>query len=86
MIRPAGPSTTRASANISKPCAVELLRPRRRDHRAISNSVLIPVIAQSGTFAVFMVLLVLTAGAVAALGEETRGRSLEEIAPEAEAA
>ena len=35
---------------------------------------------------VFMALLVITAAAVAVLGEETRGRSLEEIAPEAEAA
>jgi MFS transporter, putative metabolite:H+ symporter len=43
-------------------------------------------IAVNGTFAVFMVLLVITAAAVAVLGEETRGRSLEEIAPEAEAA
>ena len=48
--------------------------------------VLVPLIAQSGTFAVFMVLLLVTAAAVALLGEETRGRSLEEIAPEAEAA
>jgi hypothetical protein len=40
----------------------------------------------NGTFAVFMILLVVTAGAVALLGEETRGRSLEEIAPEAQAA
>jgi putative MFS transporter len=48
--------------------------------------VLVPAIAQSGTFAVFMVLLLVTAAAVAVLGEETRGRSLEEIAPEAEAA
>jgi MFS transporter, putative metabolite:H+ symporter len=48
--------------------------------------VLVPLIAVSGTFAVFMVLLLVTAGAVAVLGEETRGRSLEEIAPEAEAA
>jgi putative MFS transporter len=48
--------------------------------------VLVPVIAQSGTFALFMALLVITAAAVALLGEETRGRSLEEIAPEAAAA
>ena len=48
--------------------------------------VLIPAIAVNGTFALFMALLLITAGAVAALGEETRGRSLEEIAPEAEAA
>jgi hypothetical protein len=33
-----------------------------------------------------MALLVVTAAIVAFLGEETRGRSLEEIAPEAEAA
>src|SRR5256886_1314764 len=38
------------------------------------------------TFALFMALLLITAAAVALLGEETRGRSLEEIAPEAEAA
>jgi putative MFS transporter len=48
--------------------------------------VLVTAIAVNGTFAVFMGLLVITAAAVAALGEETRGRSLEEIAPEAEAA
>ncbi|MDQ2912118.1 MAG: MFS transporter [Chloroflexota bacterium] len=48
--------------------------------------VLVAAIATNGTFAVFMVLLVITAAAVALLGEETRGRSLEEIAPEAEAA
>jgi putative MFS transporter len=48
--------------------------------------VLVPAIAVGGTFAVFMALLVITAVAVALLGEETRGRSLEEIAPEAEAA
>jgi putative MFS transporter len=48
--------------------------------------VLVPAIATNGTFALFMALLVFTAGAVAILGEETRGRSLEEIAPEAEAA
>jgi MFS transporter, putative metabolite:H+ symporter len=47
--------------------------------------VLVPLIAQSGTFGLFMALLVITAVAVALLGEETRGRSLEEIAP-AEAA
>jgi putative MFS transporter len=47
--------------------------------------VLVPLIAQSGTFALFMAMLVITAAAVALLGEETRGRSLEEIAP-AEAA
>jgi putative MFS transporter len=48
--------------------------------------VLVTSIAVNGTFAVFMGLLVITAAAVAVLGEETRGRSLEEIAPEAEAA
>jgi putative MFS transporter len=48
--------------------------------------VLVTAIAVNGTFAVFMALLVLTAAAVAVLGEETRGRSLEEIAPEAAAA
>jgi putative MFS transporter len=48
--------------------------------------VLVPAIAVSGTFALFMALLLITAAAVAVLGEETRGRSLEEIAPEAEAA
>jgi putative MFS transporter len=48
--------------------------------------VLVTAIAVNGTFAIFMALLVLTAAAVAVLGEETRGRSLEEIAPEAEAA
>lgn len=48
--------------------------------------VLVTAIAVNGTFAVFMGLLVITAAAVAVLGEETRGRSLEEIAPEAEAA
>ena len=48
--------------------------------------VLVTAIAVNGTFAVFMALLVVTAAVVAFLGEETRGRSLEEIAPEAEAA
>jgi MFS transporter, putative metabolite:H+ symporter len=48
--------------------------------------VLVPAIATNGTFALFMALLIFTAAAVAVLGEETRGRSLEEIAPEAEAA
>ena len=47
---------------------------------------LVTSIAVNGTFAVFMGLLVITAAAVAVLGEETRGRSLEEIAPEAAAA
>jgi putative MFS transporter len=48
--------------------------------------VLVTAIAVNGTFAVFMALLIVTAAVVAFLGEETRGRSLEEIAPEAEAA
>ncbi|MEK6206182.1 MAG: MFS transporter [Chloroflexota bacterium] len=48
--------------------------------------VLVPAIAINGTFALFMAMLVITAATVALLGEETRGRSLEEIAPEAEAA
>jgi len=48
--------------------------------------VLVPAIAAGGTFALFMALLVITAAPLALLGEETRGRSLEEIAPEAEAA
>ncbi len=39
--------------------------------------------SQSAVFALFMALLLLTAVAVALLGEETRGRSLEEIAPAA---
>jgi putative MFS transporter len=50
------------------------------------TAVLVASIAVGGTFALFMGLLVITAGAVAVLGEETRGRSLEEIAPESEAA
>jgi putative MFS transporter len=48
--------------------------------------VLVTSIDFNGTFEVFMSLLVVTAAVVAFLGEETRGRSLEEIAPEAEAA
>jgi putative MFS transporter len=44
--------------------------------------VLIPVIGQTGIFAMFMVVLVLTAVVVLALAEETKGRSLEEIAPQ----
>ncbi len=40
-------------------------------------------LGQSGVFALFMGLLLITAGAVALLGEETRGKSLEEIAPAA---
>ena len=47
--------------------------------------VLVPVIGQSGIFAMFMVVLVLTALVVFALAEETTGRSLEEIAPQAAA-
>ncbi len=42
--------------------------------------VLVPIIGQTGLFAMFMVLLVLTAINVFVLGEETKGRSLEEIA------
>jgi putative MFS transporter len=42
--------------------------------------VLVPAIGQTGVFAMFMALLVITALAVWTLGEETRGRSLEEIA------
>jgi putative MFS transporter len=41
--------------------------------------VLVPVFGQTGVFAMFMALLVVTAVAVFALAEETRGRSLEEI-------
>ena len=48
---------------------------------------LTPILAlslgQSGVFAVFMGLLLLTAAAVGLLSEETRGKSLEEIAPAA---
>jgi putative MFS transporter len=40
-------------------------------------------LGQSGVFAVFMGLLLVTAAAVGLLSEETRGRSLEEIAPAA---
>ena len=40
-------------------------------------------LGQSGVFVLFMALLLVTAGAVALLGEETRGKSLEEIAPAA---
>ncbi len=42
--------------------------------------VLVPVLGQSGVFALFMVLLVVTALNVFALAQETKGRSLEEIA------
>src|SRR5438445_13413335 len=48
--------------------------------------VLVPAIAINGTFALFMALLVITAAAVSLLRQETRGRSLEVIAPEAAAA
>jgi putative MFS transporter len=48
--------------------------------------VLVSSIEVNGTFALFMAMLLVTAAAVALLGEETRGRSLEEIAPAAEAA
>jgi putative MFS transporter len=44
--------------------------------------VLVPIIGQTGTFAMFMVVLVLTAIVVFGLAEETKGRSLEEIAPQ----
>src|SRR5712692_2848645 len=40
-------------------------------------------LGQSGVFGVFVLLLLLTAAAVALLSEETRGKSLEEIAPAA---
>jgi MFS transporter, putative metabolite:H+ symporter len=42
--------------------------------------VLVPSLGQTGVFAMFMALLIVTALVVWALGEETRGRSLEEIA------
>ncbi len=42
--------------------------------------VLVPTLGQSGVFAMFMVLLVVTALNVWLLAEETKGRSLEEIA------
>ena len=42
--------------------------------------VLVPVLTQGGVFGLFMVLLVITAAAVWVLAEETKGRSLEEIA------
>ena len=42
--------------------------------------VLVPTLGQSGVFALFMVLLVVTALNVWVLAEETKGRSLEEIA------
>jgi putative MFS transporter len=42
--------------------------------------VLVPALGQSGVFAMFMILLVVTALNVWLLAEETKGRSLEEIA------
>ena len=48
--------------------------------------VLVPVFGQTGVFAMFMALLVVTALAVFALAEETRGRSLEEISTPASVA
>jgi MFS transporter, putative metabolite:H+ symporter len=42
--------------------------------------VLVPTLGQSGVFVMFMILLVVTATSVWLLAEETRGRSLEEIA------
>jgi len=42
--------------------------------------VLVPSLGQTGVFAMFMALLVVTAVVVFVLGEETKGRSLEEIA------
>jgi putative MFS transporter len=42
--------------------------------------VLVPTLGQSGVFVMFMILLVVTALNVWLLAEETRGRSLEEIA------
>lgn len=47
------------------------------------TSTLTVSLGQAGVFALFMGLLLVTAAAVALLGEETRGRSLEEIAPAA---
>lgn len=44
---------------------------------------LVAAYSQSWVFALFMALLLITAAAVALLSEETRGRSLEEIAPAA---
>lgn len=44
---------------------------------------LVAAYSQSAVFALFMALLLLTAVAVALLSEETKGRSLEEIAPAA---
>jgi putative MFS transporter len=42
--------------------------------------VLVPTLGQSGVFALFMILLIVTALNVWLLAEETKGRSLEEIA------
>ena len=42
--------------------------------------VLVPILGQSGVFGLFTALVVGTALVVAVLGEETRGRSLEELA------
>ena len=47
------------------------------------TSTLMVSLGQGSVFALFMGLLLVTAAAVALLGEETRGRSLEEIAPAA---
>ena len=41
--------------------------------------VLVPAIGQPGVFALFMAVISLTAGNVALLGEETKGRSLEDL-------
>jgi putative MFS transporter len=48
--------------------------------------VLVPLIGQTGIFAMFMAVLVLVAITVYALAEETKGRSLEEISQTAAAA
>ena len=45
--------------------------------------VLVASVGQAGVFGLFMAVLLLTAASVALLSEETRGRSLEEIAPAA---
>jgi putative MFS transporter len=42
--------------------------------------VIVPILGQSGVFGLFTALIVGTALVVAVLGEETRGRSLEELA------
>jgi putative MFS transporter len=41
--------------------------------------VLVPLWGQAGVFAMFMVVLIIIALNVFVLGEETRGRSLEEL-------